>query len=175
MKTCSLVAAIAAAAALAACQNLTPAVPGGTPAPGTPTTVTASAAPVGLQPTMQATKVIPVGKSPHGIAGAGDFVYNSNTGDGTISVIDAKTDAVVKTIPVPDGKPGYAHGYRGKFMLVLETAKGQLLVFDPAQDHKLLQAVDLGLKPDKIRFTAEQGGRLRSGAQRFLGSAARGR
>jgi YVTN family beta-propeller protein len=102
-----------------------------------------------LQPTMQAMKTIPVGSTPHGMWAVQGFVYNSNIGDNTISVIDAKTDTVVKTIPIANGTPGYAHDFRnGKYVMVVDTKNGALMIFDPAQDHKLVNTVPLGQGAD---------------------------
>jgi DNA-binding beta-propeller fold protein YncE len=129
------VTTVLAVASLAACQN-----PSSNPATG--------ASPA---PTLQAVKTIPVGKSPHGMWAAEGFVYNSNTGAATLSVIDTRTDTVIKDIPFPDGKPGYVKAFQdGKHIMVTDTVKGQLLVFDPAKDHQILQTIALGAGPDKI-------------------------
>jgi YVTN family beta-propeller protein len=113
-----------------------------------PTTPTASTAAI-LQPTMQASKLIPVGKTPHGMWAVQGFVYNANIGVNSISVIDTKTDTVVKTLPVDGGTPGYVHDFRnGKYAMVVDTKRGALMLFDPMQDHKLLQTVSLGKGPD---------------------------
>ncbi len=104
------------------------------------------------QPTLQATKQIPVGKSPHGMGATAGFIYNADTGDSRVSVIDAASDAVVATIPFPEGKPGYVKAFHdGKHMLITDTVKGELLVVDPAQGHKVLQRIAVGKGPDKIR------------------------
>ncbi|PKL76517.1 MAG: hypothetical protein CVV27_09890 [Candidatus Melainabacteria bacterium HGW-Melainabacteria-1] len=91
-----------------------------------------------------------VGKVPHGIAAAAGFVYNSNTGDGTISVIDSKTDKVVKTLSLGNDKPGYIKASHGGQHLLVLSSSGKLHVYDPAQAHKLLQSVELGTGPDKL-------------------------
>lgn len=133
-------AAIATAAVLAACQGQPAA-----PAPG------ASAA-----PTLQAIKQIPVGKGPHGMWAASGFVYNSDTGENRMSVIDPATDTVVATIPFPDGTPGYVKPFNdGKHVLVTDTKKGELVVIDPAQGHKIVQTIPVGSGPDKIRVAED--------------------
>lgn len=129
------------AAALTACQTQSTNVP-------LQTTITTSPAPA-----LSAVKQITSGKTPHGMGAALGFVYNSNVGEGTLSVIDANTDTVVKTIPFPDGNPGYVKAFHdGKHLLVTDTKKGALLVFDPAQDHKLLQTIPTGQGVDKVRI-----------------------
>jgi YVTN family beta-propeller protein len=125
-----------AASLLAACQT-------GGPTQSTPTGVAGA--------THQSLKTIPVGAAPHGMWAAAGFVYNSSTGAGKLVVIDAATDAIVKEIPFPDGKPGYVKAFHdGKHVLVTDTQKGQLLVIDPVQDHKVIQTIAVGSGPDKI-------------------------
>ncbi|MFN3428436.1 MAG: YncE family protein [Candidatus Sericytochromatia bacterium] len=126
-----------AATLLVACQNqANPNQPANTPTQ-----------PAGLQ----AIKAIPVGAAPHGMWAAEGFIYNSSTGAGKLVVIDTRTDTVVKEIPFPDGKPGYVKAFHdGKHVMVTDTAKGQLLVIDPAKDHQVLQTIALGAGPDKI-------------------------
>lgn len=123
----------------------------------TPATFSTAAPPIGLQPTMRASKAIAVGSAPDGMAAIGNYVYCANTGDGTLSVIEVSTDAVVKTIPVEGGKPGGLLPFRDKYVLALETGRGQLLVFDTSQDHKLVQTVDLGPTPDEVRPNGDDG------------------
>lgn len=120
--------------------------------PNTPNT-SPTTAPAANQ-ALKAFKTITVGKSPHGMAGAGHFVYNSNTADGNISVIDARTDEVVKTLTLTEGKPNYVKAtHDGKYILVLNTAANKVHVFDPAQDHLLIHTADLGKGPDKVVLT----------------------
>lgn len=135
MKYTSGVLSLALAASLlAACQNATQTATNGV-----------SAA------THQSAKTIPVGAAPHGMWAAAGFVYNSSVGVSKLVVIDTTTDAIVKEIPFTDGKPGYVKAFHdGKHVLVTDTLKGQLLVIDPAQDHKVLQTIALGSDPDKI-------------------------
>lgn len=131
--------------ALSACQ-----APGQTPAQPTagqsasPSAVTA------------VTSTIKVGTAPHGMAAAAGFVYNSNSGDNTISVIDSKTDAVVKTLTLSEGKPNYIKAaHDDKHIFVLNTDAGKLHVFNPAKDHALVQTLDVGKGPDKIQISAD--------------------
>lgn len=119
------------------------------PLAGTQAEAPVSPAATGL--TLSAIKQISVGKSPHGIAVAQGFVYNADTGAGQFSVIDTKTQSVVKTLPVVAGRPGYLKGFHdGRHMLGADTQKGQLLVFDPAQDHRVLQSVLVGQGIDRL-------------------------
>jgi DNA-binding beta-propeller fold protein YncE len=100
---------------------------------------------------LSAIQQISVGKSPHGIAVAQGFVYNADTGAGQFSVIDTKTQSVVKTLPVAAGRPGYLKAFHdGRHMLGADTQTGQLLVFDPAQDHRVLQSVLVGQGIDRL-------------------------
>ena len=149
MRLLSLPPAVLTAGYLVACQPQNPGLPGvNTPAAGG-TGIVGTAE--GVQPTMQASKQIPVGKGPHGMWAAGGFIYNSDTGENRLSVIDTKTDAVVASVPFPDGTPGYVTAFHdGKHVLVTDTKKGNLLVIDPAQGHKILQTVAVGGGVDKI-------------------------
>lgn len=102
-------------------------------------------------PALQPIKQIAVGKTPHGMTAAGGFVYNSNQGSASISVIDPATDTVVKEIPVPDGKPGYIKAFHdGKHAIAIDTAKGNLLIIDPAKNHEVIQTIAVGKGPDKV-------------------------
>jgi YVTN family beta-propeller protein len=102
-------------------------------------------------PTLQASKQITVGASPHGMALAGGYVYNANQGAASISVIDPATDAVIKEVAVPNGSPGYTKAFHdGKHVLVIDSKQGNLLVLDPAKDHAIVQTIAVGKGPDKI-------------------------
>lgn len=104
--------------------------------------------------TGSAFKNIETGKAPHGMAGNDAFVYNSNAGESTLSVIDSTTDTVVKTIALGTDKPGYIKAsHDGKYMLVLSktpTGEGSLHIFEPAQNHRLVQSLAVGKGPDKL-------------------------
>jgi YVTN family beta-propeller protein len=101
---------------------------------------------------LHAIKQIPVGKTPHGMAAAGGFIYNANMGEGTISVIDSATDTVVKTVALANaGVPGPAQAFPdGKNVLILDTQNNLLLVIDPAQGHKIIQSVPLAQPPSNL-------------------------
>ncbi|MFN4149347.1 MAG: YncE family protein [Candidatus Sericytochromatia bacterium] len=102
----------------------------------------------------KAFKVIKVGKTPHGIWQSNGFIYNSNIGDGTVSVIDTNSDSIVKTIPFEDGKPGYIKSFHdGKNVLITDTVNGDLLVIDSMKEHKILQKIFVGKSPDKIKIS----------------------
>lgn len=113
--------------------------------------------PNGAMPTpntapLTAIKTIPVGQSPHGMAAAGGFVYNSNSGSGTVSVIDTATDQVVKEITPPHGHPGYAKAFHdGRHVLILDESR--LLVIDPNKNHQIVQTVQLGEHPDRVAIS----------------------
>lgn len=104
----------------------------------------------------KSSKVINVGKTPHGMWQANGFVYNSNIGDSSVSIIDTKTDTIVKTIYFDDGKPGYIKSFHdGKNVLITDTKKGELLVIDSVNDHKIIQRIILGKSPDKIKISED--------------------
>lgn len=96
-------------------------------------------------------KNISVGKTPHGIGYAQGFVFNSNIADNTISVIDAKTDSVVKTITIEGGTPGYIKAFHdGKNILFTDTKQNKINILDPMQDHKIISSINVSSTPDKI-------------------------
>lgn len=107
------------------------------------------------QKTFKFIKNISVGKSPHGMWQSEGFIYNSNIGDKTISVIDTKSDQIIKTINIPDnGVPGYIKSFHNdKNVLVTDTKNKLLLVIDPLQDHSIIQKISLNSMPDKIRVS----------------------
>jgi YVTN family beta-propeller protein len=102
--------------------------------------------------TLQALRQVPVGKTPHGMAAAGGFIYNTNSGDGTLSVIDSATDTLVKTITLPqNGVAGPVQAFPdGKNVLVLDTQNNQVLLLDPAQGHRIVQSVPLKQTPSNL-------------------------
>ena len=97
----------------------------------TPTSVTESS---------QTVTTLAVGKVPHGIAATADFVYNSNTGDKTLSVIDAKRRTVIKTLSFEKGGPSYLKATPDQQILVLNADAGQVYLLDPQQDHQLIHS-----------------------------------
>jgi DNA-binding beta-propeller fold protein YncE len=107
-----------------------------------------------VQETVLAT--IAVGQAPHGMAAAQGFVYNSNSAENTVSVIDSRSDKVLKTLTLPQGKPGYAKALHNEsHVLLLNPEAGLLHVIAPAQDHALLQSIAVGAGPDKLQISAD--------------------
>jgi YVTN family beta-propeller protein len=99
---------------------------------------------------------IQVGKSPHGMAAAQGFVYNANSGENTVSVIDSRSNQVVKTLTLPQGKPGYLKAFHSEtHVLLLNPEAGLLHVIDPKQDHALLYSLQVGKGPDKVVVSAD--------------------
>ncbi|MFN8672680.1 MAG: hypothetical protein U0457_11460 [Candidatus Sericytochromatia bacterium] len=102
-------------------------------------------------------KTINVGKIPHGITATETFVYNSDTGENTISVIDAKNDELVKKITFENGVPGYVKSFfKHKYLVAFDTKQKKLHIIDPMQDHKIIQSSDLLGTPDKIVFSEDE-------------------
>lgn len=108
-------------------------------------------------PVVDAHHQIAVGNVPHGLAAAGGYVYNSNTGAGSISVIDTATDAVVKTIELPaGGKPGYAKAFHdGRHVMVADQGNKLIMVLDPAAGHAAVQTFPVGEGIDKIALSRD--------------------
>lgn len=97
-----------------------------------------------------------VAKTPHGIDAAKGFVYVGSIEGEAISVIDAATDALVKTLPRPGGRVVYVLPFPdGNHVAALDNKTGEVLVIDPAADHRVLQAVPVGKGPDEARFLAD--------------------
>lgn len=112
-----------------------------TTAPVTPTLT----APVNPIP---AAKQLPVGTAPGGIASTYNFLYVANEGASTISVIDPRTEAVVKTVELTSGTPGAIDSFRaGRFVLVADVQQNRLAVLDSFKDHQILQTVPLDGTP----------------------------
>jgi DNA-binding beta-propeller fold protein YncE len=71
-------------------------------------------------------------------------------------VIDTRTQAVATTLPLEGGTPGYLKAFHdGKHVLGADTKRGELLVIDPAQGHKVLQRVPAGAGIDKLVIDAD--------------------
>lgn len=99
-------------------------------------------------------KTIQVGKAPHGMASAQGFVYNSNSGENTIVVIDSKNDQVIHTITLPTGHPGYLKAtHQEKYILATNPDSGLVYVIDPAKGHRLVHTIDVGKGPDKVEVS----------------------
>lgn len=127
------------ALSLSACQ----------PTPFSPPQASASA-----QPT-QTLATLTVGKAPHGIAATADFVYNSNTGDNTLAVIDAKENKLVKTLSFEQGGPAYLKVTHEQQLLVLNAKSGQVHLLDPQQDHQIIHSWEVGSGPDKVLLSED--------------------
>lgn len=101
-------------------------------------------------------RTIAVGASPHGLARAGNFVYNVNSSMGTLAVIDARNEQVVKVLTPPGGKASdIIAAPDGKHLVVINQLAGQLHIYAPEQDHTLLQSIDVGKSPEKLLFSAD--------------------
>lgn len=102
----------------------------------------------------KSSKTLNVGKTPHGIYYAAGFVYNSNIGDNTISIIDTKTDNIVETLKIENGTPGYIKSFHDeKNIIVSDTKKGELIIIDPLKDNNIIQTISVGNVPDEIIVT----------------------
>ena len=102
-----------------------------------------------------ANPAIKVGKAPHGMAAAAGFVYNSNSGENTISVIEAATDKLATTLTLPQGHPSYIKAsHDEKFLFVLSDV-GKLYIYAPGQNQALLQTLDVGKQPDKLQISPD--------------------
>lgn len=103
-----------------------------------------------------ALKTIPVGSEPHGLAASINFVYSANTGDQTLSVIDARTGSVVKTLPFEEGGPGtLATTHDQSLVLILNPAAGLVHLLDPEQNHQIIQTWHVGLGPDNLQISTD--------------------
>ncbi|MFQ6041642.1 MAG: hypothetical protein ACE5PV_12355 [Candidatus Poribacteria bacterium] len=111
---------------------------------------------------------IDVGVAPWGVAFANGKVYVCNTGvvygeettygQGTVSVIDAATDSVLKTVDVETNPTDVVVDDKGE-VLVLCTGNyaditGKLVVIDSLTD-SVITAVDLGVAPSGITVTKD--------------------
>ncbi len=95
-----------------------------------------------------------VGQVPHGMAATTRFVYNSNIGDNTLSVIDTARDEVIKTLKM-DAEPGYSQtSHDGQYVLVVD-GEGYLNIFAPAQDHQRVQRVRVGRSVDEFAIAPD--------------------
>lgn len=134
---------LATLALLAGCQSHSGTTPGTTQPSATPSGTPAQAA-------------IKVGQAPHGMAAAAGFVYNSNSAETTVSVIDTATDTVVKTLSLPSGKPSYIKAsHDGQHLFVLSPDAGKVYEYAPAQGHALIQTIEVGPGPDRMQFSED--------------------
>ncbi|MBF2055258.1 MAG: YncE family protein [Candidatus Sericytochromatia bacterium] len=94
-------------------------------------------------------QTLQVGQTPHGITAAGDFVYNSNSGESTVSVIDARSDTLLPQIDLGEARPAYVKATAdGQHVLLLDST-GQLHVI-AAATQQILQSLPLGQGPDEM-------------------------
>ena len=88
--------------------------------------------------TLELEKPITVGSRPRALVAAGNKIYVGNSGDHTISIIDATTDTVVGQIQAGSGKPV---GLRASGILKLAIAGNKLYAWN--QHDKTLFVIDL--------------------------------
>ena len=97
--------------------------------------------------------IIPVGRSPYGVAvhPNGLTVYVTNSSDGTVSVIDTATNKVVDTILVGDG-PVYAVAMApdGSFLYATGGYSDSISVIDTTTNTVADTIVDIGALPASI-------------------------
>lgn len=100
-------------------------------------------------------KSLKVGKSPHGIAFASGYVFNSNFESASVSVIDTETDQLIKTIELEGRGPAYITPFHDqKNLLILDTKKGEALIID-ALEHVLIQTIPVGERPEEAAVSAD--------------------
>ncbi|MGB7588847.1 MAG: PKD domain-containing protein [Solirubrobacterales bacterium] len=92
------------------------------------------------------------------VAGARN-AYVTNSGDGTVSVFDAATNAPLTTIPVGGEPVSLAITPDGTRAYVADAAKGTVTVISTATNAVLGAPIPVGLKPDGVAITPD-GGRV---------------
>lgn len=98
-----------------------------------------------------AVRQVKVGDRPVGVAASGGFIYTANEGAKTLSVIDVLTEAVVHEVKIAECTPGFVRASLDRrHVLILDTARGELIVLDPSKQHAVLQTVPLGKGPDRL-------------------------
>ncbi len=113
------------------------------------------------------TDKIQVGENPQGLAYAGGKVYVCNSGFGsarTVSVIDAWTDQVIKTLTLSDGPANIGVDSNGHLWIVCtgnfgfidpsDETPGKLFVLDPTND-EVLDSIDVDGHPGEISFSSD--------------------
>jgi YVTN family beta-propeller protein len=101
---------------------------------------------------MWKTTQIPVGKGPEGIAMSPDesVVWAANSGDGTVSIIDAASKKVMGTIDLKTKRSNrVAFTPDGKLVLVSDLAAGDLVIVD-AGSQKEVKRLHLGKNAEGI-------------------------
>lgn len=103
--------------------------------------------------TWQPEKTITVPARPHGIVLSPDgrWAYIACYGGAAIAVIDTASEALVATIPLPEGAQPYgiAISADGRYVYASDNFTGRLFVIDATQ-RKLLPAIEVGLRPALI-------------------------
>src|SRR5262245_27447864 len=100
---------------------------------------------------------IPVGTEPWCVAVTPDDrkVYVTNMGSGTVSVIDAGTRAVVKTIKVAREPFGCALTPDGRRLYVANQSSGSVFVINTRSDVVVRRIENVGPKPHGVAITAD--------------------
>jgi YVTN family beta-propeller protein len=101
---------------------------------------------------------ITVGKDPRGVVVTPNqaYLYVTNYGDDTVSVISLSTQAVVATIKVGDGPYGISVTPSGDFVYVVNQLSGKVSVID-TDDNSVIKTVDVGDSP--VGFGSFVGGK----------------
>lgn len=99
---------------------------------------------------------IPVGNTPHGIAVTpdGSKVYVTNSGDKTVSVIDANTNTVTATINVDNYPFGIVASLDGSTVYVANNGTNTISVIDVATD-KVVNTYTVGTGPYGLTFSPD--------------------
>lgn len=100
---------------------------------------------------------VTVGQEPIGISYApekgGEF-YVSNGGNGSISVVNAKTFKITKTIEVQGNPSGMAYDSRSKEMLVADYGEGLVDVINTTSQ-KLIEKINVGVGPREVAVNSK--------------------
>lgn len=101
---------------------------------------------------------ITVGKDPRSVVVTPDqaYLYVTNYGDDTVSVISLSTLAVAETIPVGDGPYGISVTPSGDFVYVVNQLSNNISVID-INDNSVIKTVDVGNSP--VGFGSFVGGK----------------
>ena len=112
---------------------------------------------------------VPVGTEPRCVAITPDNrkVYVTNAVSGDVSVLDAATYAVRKTIPVGAEPTGCALNFDGTKLYVSNLSSGSVSVIDTYYDTVSKTIPDVGAKPSAIAL-AEAGGKTKVYVTQFL-------
>lgn len=94
-------------------------------------------------------QTLEVGAEPHGIAAAAGFVYNSNSGEQTVTVIDTQTDRLLQSLNLDPANPAYIKALPDQSHVLLLDSTGQLHVLE-ASTQQTLQKLSLASGTDQI-------------------------